>query len=288
MLTLAWLSTDDKSAQKRTLELTEIAAHTPQISTSVQWLSIVFFLHSIFFLLVFWEILRNFERFWEILRNFEKFSLHPAILLFNYNGSHASDFERFWEILRNFEKILARFWEIWEILRNFEKILASFFLVLFSRFDLLPHGIAGICCDNGWSHMQSVSYLLVVLQLLPRLDSWRHCTMKRRHLWQFHCASLIMFAVSLALYCIRTGKLLQIQFYDGWPCLYQPTYVQLHHPSHFDMCPQVEWRIAEYTSCTETLNWTHVSWMWFCNILRFGPMCPKSTIISANNHKLFT
>jgi hypothetical protein len=57
----------------------------------------------------FWEILRNFERFWEILRNFEKFSLHPAILLFNYNGSHASDFERFWEILRNFEKILARF-----------------------------------------------------------------------------------------------------------------------------------------------------------------------------------
>ena len=245
--------------------------HIPHKSAQVSnGCPLFFFAFYIFFT----SVLRDFEKFWEILRDFEKFweiFTSPSNTTFQLQWFPCL---WFWEILRDFEK----FWEN----------SSQFFLVLFSRFDLLPHGIAGICCDNGWSHMQSVSYLLVVLQLLPRLDSWRHCTMKRRHLWQFHCASLTMFAVSLALYCIRTGKLLQIQFYDGWPCLYQPTYVQLHHPSHFDMCPQVEWRIAEYTSCTETLNWTHVSWMWFCNILRFGPMCPKSTIISANNHKLFT
>ena len=126
-----------------------------------------FFFEFYIFLLVFWDHFRTFERFWEILRDFERFgeilrNFHftQQYYFFNYNGSHASDFERFWEIVRNFEK----FWE------NSSQV----FLVLFSRFDLLPHGIAGICCDNGWSHMQSVSYLLVVLQLLPRLDSWLH------------------------------------------------------------------------------------------------------------------
>ena len=189
-----WQISTKETGSTRTLELTKIAAHTPQISTSVQWLSIVFFFEFYIFLLVFWDHFRTFERFWEILR----------------------DFERFWEILRNFRFNQQYYFSITMvpmplILRDFEKFWensSQFFFVLFSRFDLLPHGIAGICCDNGWSHMQSVSYLLVVLQLLPRLDSWHHCTMKRRHLWQFHCASLTMFAMSLALYCIRTRKLL--------------------------------------------------------------------------------
>ena len=102
-----WQISTKETGSTRTLELTEIAAHTPQISTSVQWLSICFFWILYFFKLVFWDHFRTFEKFWEILRDFETFWE-----IFTSPSNTTFQLQWFpclwvWEILRDFEK----FWE---------------------------------------------------------------------------------------------------------------------------------------------------------------------------------
>ena len=91
----------------------------------------------------------------------------------------------------------------------------------------------------------------MVLQLLPRLDSWHQYIQNLRR----------------EDTCVRTWRLYKIEFYDGWMNIgYISWIIALLHPSQLDMWPQVESMNALHIlHCDIDLNWTHLSWMCFCN-----------------------
>ena len=97
-------------------------------------------------------------------------------------------FEIISELLRNCERF-------WEIVRNFEKFLAIFFkfyLLGFCYNSLLPHGIAGICFDNGWSHSDlilasGVGVAATPWQLTPLHHEEKEDTCYSAIVLHFHC-----------------------------------------------------------------------------------------------------